>query len=485
MDAPAPEVVGCETPRLWTPPLRELTPDTTAGFTFIAFAEDVLGLTLLPWQRWLAIHLLELREDGRFRFRTALILIARQSGKSTFAQILSLWRMFVDRAPLVLGTAQSLDVAEEVWAGAVEMAQGTPELALEVDAVNQAAGKKTLKTTFGSRYKVQSANRRGGRGLSGDLVLLDELREQQTWDAWGAVTKTTMARPNPQIICLSNAGDDSSVVLNHLRETAMTTVTGDITDDSLGIFEWSAPDGCDLDDPAAWAQANPSLGFTITPDAIRSALGTDPPHVFRTEVLCQRVRLGADSPLPLWPSRHDPAAKPDPEWPLAFAVDVSWDRSTAWIGAAVRRPDGRFHLEVVAHGQGTEWVSAWLQDRLERWSPVAVCVQQTGAPASTLVDELTDTLGTALVRPMSGPDMAKASGMLFDATNEATIVHPGQQQLDSAAAVAVVRPIGEAWAFDRKRSSVDVAPLVAVSQALWAIAGWKEPPKRTAPRRIR
>ena len=485
MAVTAPELLGCETPRLWTPPLRELTPDSTAGFTFIDFAEHVLGLTLLPWQRWLALHALELRDDGRFRFRTGLVLIGRQNGKSTFAQVLALWRMFVDRAPLVLGTAQSLDIAEEVWAGAVEMAEGTPELAADVAGVDMAAGKKTLRTSFGSRYKVASANRRGGRGLSGDLVLLDELREQRTWDAWGAVTKTTMARPNPQVFCLSNAGDDSSVVLNHLRETAMTTVAGDITDDSLGLWEWSAPDGCDMDDPAAWAQANPSLGFTISPDAIRSALGTDPPHVFRTEVLCQRVRLGADSPLPAWPARLDPASKVDPDWPLAFAVDVSWDRSTAWIAAAAKRPDGRFHLEVTAQGQGTEWVGPWLADRLDRWSPVAVCLQQTGAPSSTLVDELTRVLGSALVRPMSGPDMAKASGMLFDATNESSIVHTGQQQLDDAAAVAAVRPIGEAWAFDRKRSSVDVAPLVAASQALWAIAGWKEPPRRAAPRRIR
>ncbi len=74
--------------------------------------------------------------------------------------------------------------------------------------------------------------------------------------------------------------------------------------------------------------------------------------------------------------------------------------------------------------------------------PLAVAVQQTGAPASTLVDELTGALGTALVRPMSGPDMAKASGMLFDATNEAAIVHPGQEQVDDCRAAAVIRPIG-------------------------------------------
>ena len=469
---------GCETPLIFTPPLVDLTPETSRGFEAIWFAEEILGLELLPWQRWLFVHLLELRPDGRFRFRSSLILIARQNGKSTFLQILSLYMMYVERVALIIGTAQNLDVAEECWTGAVEMAEGVSELRAEISAVDRTNGKKALRLAGGSRYKVQAATRRGGRGLSGDVVLLDELREHRTWEAWGAVTKTTMARPNALILAASNAGDDTSVVLNDLRDKALA-------DSGMAIFEWSAPEGCAKDDRHAWAQANPSLGYTITEASIESAMATDPEWVFRTEVLCQRVRLGVDSPLPSWPLRHDPSAKPDPDWPLAFAVDVSWDRSTAWIGAAVRRPDGRFHLEVVAQGQGTEWVSTWLLDRLERWSPVAVCLQQTGAPSSTLVDELTDALGTALVRPMSGPDMAKASGMLFDATTEAAIVHPGQEQLDAAAAVAVVRPIGEAWAFDRKRSSVDVAPLVAVSQALWAIAGWKEPPKRTAPRRIR
>lgn len=478
------DLLGATSPRLFTAPARPLTRKTSLGFEACDFVEKVIGDTLLPWQRWLFEHALELDESGdRFRFRTVLVLVGRQSGKSTWAKYLALWRMYADDAKLVLGTAQNLDVSEALWKQAVETAEDSPVLRKQIVQVEMSSGRKTLHLKGGRAYKVQSANRRGGRGMSGDLVLLDELREHQTWDAWSAVSKTTMARPRAQLVCLSNAGDDNSVVLNDLRERALQSV--DDPDASIGLFEWSAPDGCPTDDPAMWAYSTPSLGYTIQAESIRSAHATDPDWVFRTEVLCQRVRLGVDSPLPLWDERKDVSAKPDPDWPTAFAVDVSWDRSTAWIAAAVRRPDGRFHLEVVAHGQGTEWVCTWLQERLERWSPVAVCVQQTGAPASTLVDELTDTLGTALVRPMSGPDMAKASGMLFDLTTEAAIVHPGQEQLDAAAAVAVVRPIGEAWAFDRKRSTADVAPLVAASQALWAIAGWKEPPKRSAPRRIR
>ena len=71
-----------------------------------------------------------------------LIQVARQNGKSTLAQVLSLWRMFVDRSPLVIGTAQNLDVAEEVWTGAVEMAEGTPELLAEIAAVERTNGKR-------------------------------------------------------------------------------------------------------------------------------------------------------------------------------------------------------------------------------------------------------------------------------------------------------------------------------------------------------
>ncbi len=96
-------VLGSETPRLFTPPAGPLTPATSRGFEAIAFAEDVLGLDLMPWQKWTLIHLLELSPQGGFRFRTALILCARQQGKTVLLQILALWRLYLDRAGLVIG----------------------------------------------------------------------------------------------------------------------------------------------------------------------------------------------------------------------------------------------------------------------------------------------------------------------------------------------------------------------------------------------
>ena len=43
-------IKGIETPRIYTPPLRELTPDTSLGFEIIDFAETVLHIDLIPWQ---------------------------------------------------------------------------------------------------------------------------------------------------------------------------------------------------------------------------------------------------------------------------------------------------------------------------------------------------------------------------------------------------------------------------------------------------
>ena len=124
---------GKETPRIYTPPLRELTPETSYGFSVIDFASDVLGIELFPWQRWFCIHALEADEDGGFRFRRVVLLVGRQNGKSTVAQVIVLWALFVLGVALVLGTAQDLDTSEETWEGAVNLVEESEELSPYLD----------------------------------------------------------------------------------------------------------------------------------------------------------------------------------------------------------------------------------------------------------------------------------------------------------------------------------------------------------------
>lgn len=455
---------------MWTRPLRPLTPETSLGFEACAFARDVLGLSLLPWQEWLLQHALEVRPDGEFRFRTVVVLVARQNGKTTLVQVLALWRLFLDRANLVIGTAQNLDLAEEAWTGCVDMVEGVPELAAEVEAVDRTNGKKALRLTGGARYKVQAANRRGGRGLSGDLVLLDELREHQSWDAWGAVTKTTLARPRAQVWCYSNAGDMRSVVLNHLVTQGRRAVEAphESLDDSLGLFEWSAPDGCDPDDRAAWAQANPSLGFTITEDAIASARATDPEPVFRTEVLCQSVDamdLWATTLQASWPGCADDRS--ELAQPLAFGLEVSLDRRRAFVGVSGRRADGVAHVEIGREFRGTADVEAEVAAMVARNNlPVVI---DPGSPAGSWVAPLRER-GVNVVTP-APREIAAACGRLYDAVTQGQRVrHRGQQVLNDAVGVATRRATSDAWRWGRVEGE-DVAALYAATLAYLVLEG--------------
>jgi hypothetical protein len=518
-------LLGCEVPRIYTPPLRTLLPErivggtvpfldvpdecpepvvapaTSLGFAVIEFSETVLGIVLDPWQRWLLIHALELREDGTFRFRKIVVLVARQNGKSTLSQVLALFYLYVLGTALVMGTAQDLDTATETWQGALDIIEELPELAELMDKPILVNGNKTIRLKTGERYKVKAANRRAGRGLTGDLIILDELREHQSWDAWAAITGTTNARPNAQIWAFSNAGDATSVVLRYLRKVAhrvlgdpdginaaedpsillaqapAETLEGDgleleeVDDDTLGLFEWSAPPGCGVKDRAGWAQANPSLGYGRVTERTLASSSNDPEWVWRTEGLCQWSDGNLEGPFPAgaWEDCQDPESRPRDGSPVVLCLDVSWDRSTACLGIAGVRDDGLTHVEVIATSAGTEWVLPWLASPLRdpRLSTVGIVVQKTGAPASSMIEAL-EGAGRRVI-PWSGADLGAACGAFYDLVREHKVRHRGQPILNVASATATTRKNLDAWAWDRKGSPVDISSLVAVTGASWFV----------------
>lgn len=484
---------GKEVPAVYTPELRKLTENTSMGFECIRFAEEVLGLELYPWQKWLLIHALELKPNGKFRFRTVIVMVARQNGKSRLLQILSLWRMYVDGAPLVIGTAQNLDVAEELWQAAVELAEGNDDLAGEIAHIDRTNGKKALRLVPRPedklpirRYKVAAANRKGGRGLSGDLILMDELREHSNWDSWSAVTKTTMARAKPQVWAASNAGDASSVVLRHLRKASLRQIVDKTTADaSVGLFEWSAvywnPKGGDdqkgdfenlaTSDRNGWAQANPSVEWgDLTMEALQAAWETDPDPVFRTECLCQWISTAAMGPWEdgLWDSLKDKESKrASKAEPFYYGVDVSWDRNWTAISVASRRADGLVHAEVVAYRTGTDWAIGWLTERKDKPGLQGVALQENGSPVGSLVADMLQA--KIPVVGWGGGELGKGTGQFYDLVRQSGLRHRDQDALTLAASTAQTKPVADYWLWDRKRSPFDISPLISLNAAVWAL----------------
>ncbi|MFI6763310.1 terminase, partial [Micromonospora sp. NPDC050417] len=303
-------LVGSTLPRLWTPPLVTgppgpcgcgcaLTPETSDGFELVAFAEEI-DHPLLPFQRWSAIHGLELLPDGRPRFRIVLLLVARQNGKTTLPKVMCAWWQFRKSVPLILGTSTQLTYAKETWQATLKLVQRTPAL----DHLHE-PGRKWYRRTNGeteswsladARYKIAASNAEGGRSLTIDRGIADELRQHHTYEAWEAF-EPACSPEDAQIWCLSNAGSDKSVVLNDLQDAAREFIATGVGDPRLGLQEYSAPEDAEPDDVDSLLMANPRVGYGLDLDVLLAAAarakqkGGQALTGFKTERMCIRVKV--------------------------------------------------------------------------------------------------------------------------------------------------------------------------------------------------
>jgi phage terminase large subunit-like protein len=448
-------MLGSTQPRLWTRPLRELSPETSYGYEVVDFARDVLGHPLDPWQEWAVIHAGELREDGLPRFRKVLILVSRQQGKTELAVVLTLYWLFVEQVNLVLGTSTKLNYAQESWEKVVKLAQGIPELADEIANVRRANGEVTLRLKNEGRYLIAASNAEGGRSLTIDRLILDELRQHYDYTAWDAAVPATNAVRDAQVWCLTNAGSDRSLVLNDLRDSGVRYIQTGEGDARFGMFEWSAPDGADPQDIEALAQATPNLGRRIDVDSLLGdaaravAKGGEALSGFRTEMMCQRVKM------------LDPAIDPD-HWELcaedgdlsavrhgvALGIDVSMDTQHATLVAAAKLPDGRIRIEPVKSWSGigcTAVLREQLPALVARIKPVALGWLPAGPAASVAADLRSMVKGQAIRSDVTAVCMG-----FVDMVSSHEIAHAHDPLLDAHVAGTERLHQGDAFRFTRK-----------------------------------
>lgn len=509
---PSPERFGTKIPRLYTKPLRALTPETSLGFEVIEFALQILGVSLYPWQEWLLIHALELNPDGTYRFRRVIVLVARQNGKSLLASVLAAWWLFVDsdrhpdRMPPVkfqiLGTAQNLDTARDVWQTVrmwcdpeVDPAEDevvVPALQQFVRRVSDTNGKEEIILKSKVRYLIRAASRKSGRGKSSPRTIMDEMREQLDWTAWDSISQTSKAMFSPQLWGFSNAGDARSVVLNHQRMAAMKFVkdwesyvdTGITSvedfangrDTSLGLFEWSAPEDCALDDVPGILQANPSIGHgEITVASVLADIEGMTESGFRTEVLCQWVTSMIDPAIDgeLWQNCADPETEDGPgsvaagDSPLVMGIDTSGNRAMSFISVAAFRTDGLVHGEVIAQRAGMLWVPDVAVKIRAATGITHVALQIRGCAAAEFADPLRE-LGFTIIE-IAGTALGSSAGRIRDRVRDRSIRHRSQPMLDMAVSGGLTKRLGEVQVWDRTESVVDIAPLVALSNALYGL----------------
>jgi Terminase large subunit, T4likevirus-type, N-terminal len=458
-------------PRWQTP----RNPDRETLGPRVAQASALLGKPFMPWQSLVSDVSHELDPaTGQLWYREIVITVPRQSGKTTLVLAAAVRRALGHPIPQVITyTAQSRIKAREKWEDEhLPILERSP--LAPFFRVRKTTGNEAILWRNGSRHGIDASTDKAGHGPTVDLGILDEAFAHADSRVEQGLKPSMVTRPGAQLLILSTAGTAASVYLRGKVNAGRVRCEMGMPS-RVAYFEYSAADEADPADPATWYGCMPALGHVradgtgVTEETVQAEFDSMELADFRRAYLNQWLDAFPEEWLVItagdWAAGRDPSsAAVDP---VAFAVDMTPNRAHTSIGTAARRPDGLLHCEVVEHRPDSDWVVARAVELDRRHSPCAWVVDP-GAAAGSLITEL-ELAGLNVLKP-SVREVAQACGQFFDAVSAGVVRHLGQPGLSAAVAGAVSRPLADAWAWDRKNTSVDICPLVAVTLAAWGHA---------------
>ena len=418
---------------------------------------SAVGLVLDPWQEHVVRGMLGERLDRRFSAPQVGVVVPRQQGKGVILEARALAGLFLLEERYIIWTAHELKTAQAAFLRLRGWIDGSPELSAMVRQMYTGNTENSIVLNDGRTLRFLARTHGSGRGLTADALILDEAYALKQGEL-AALMPTIATSENPQTIYTSSAGMPNSEVLASVRERGMNPKTK-----GLAYFEWSAEDDADPDDMRALAQANPGLGTRLSLDHVASERAAMDDETFKRERLGIWAKIGGDSAIPeaSWAAclDHDSVAGSR----VVFAVDVPPARDVATIAAVSERPDGVRHVEIVDRRAGVSWVPSRLRELRDRWSPLAVVLDEGSAAGALLPDVKREGVRTV---PLSMKQYGQACAGVYDAVQQRKLAHTGQVELDDAVASARVRGVGESlWKWDRKNQVSDISPLIAVTHA--------------------
>jgi phage terminase large subunit-like protein len=447
------------------PPAR----DRSAGRQAIELMRE-LDMPGDPWQEDVALAGMGRDRAGRWTADSVLELVSRQNGKTwpLFARLL--WGLTKGGERKALWSAHEFKTSGESFLDLQAICEH-PRMAKEGPKFTTANGKEGIRFANGARVLVIARSKTSGRGFGSDLLILDEafaLTDHQMASLLPALS----ARDAPQAWYASSAPMLDSAVL---RRLCLAARRGEA--DRTVYLEWCAEADDDPEDPRTWAKANPAFGVRIPERAIRGELDKLSPEDFARERLgiWREEDVVSVFPPGTWASCATHGERPPEDAPRAIAVDVAPDRSRAAIGAAGQLADGRMLVQVIKASEGVSWVVDAVATLDAAHSPAAVVVDGAGQ-SQTLIAPL-EKAGVEVTRT-DAREMVAACGSFFDRVTEGRLAHLDQTELTAAVEGAKQRELGDGWAWHRRRSGVDITPLVACTLAAHGVETAK--PERPA-----
>ena len=492
-----PAVTGYQDPRLsWLP--KDEGWDFSLGDEAVEWAAEALGVHLDAWQRLLLRWMLARRPDGRWVCAEFALIISRQNGKSLVLLIRCLFGIVKLGERKTVFSAHLGDTIAEMFRSAQEMLRNsglTEGPGQFWQAFSSAGREEIIFHSLKASMRFKTRTKSGGRGLTGDVVVLDEAQElrDEQMEAITSILGSKSMAGNPQLLFAGSAGNFESTVFARVRRRG---IAGGAP--RLGFAEWSVDDeayfGADTFDRErmvqaveSFAQANPTFGVVrddgtggISEEYLRDEIGRLSPAGFAREHLGVGTWPKDDAhdwviPRLRWTELGDDARE-IPDGPVVFSVSAAWGERLFAIGAAAGDDEG-CHAWLERLDTGSAWVVPELVALVGKRQTAAVLIDD-GGPAGSQVQALENALrprGVPLVK-LSAREVAQACGALSDAVTAvpSDFTHRAQVEVTAALAGARKKDIGDGlWVFDRKKSETDIAPLEVVTLARhgWTVHG--------------
>ncbi|OMC02164.1 hypothetical protein [Mycolicibacterium fortuitum] len=448
--------------------------------------------------------------NGRSTAFEFTVIAARQNLKTGFEKQAALGWLFITEQRLISWSAHDMTPTLEALNDLTYLIENTPSLAKRLEegptnGVFRGSGsmaialKPSKACPDGQRVLFKARTKSGGRGLTGNKVILDEgfaLRKAHM----GSLMPTLSAVPDPQLLVGSSACLPESEVLRKLIER------GRSVDPSprkrLGHLEFCAPEdscedpecphyvgypGCAMDKREFIIMANPQAGRRITWEYLEGERDSLDPSEFGRERLGWHDKPEVeDGPLISkegWATKTDAQSVPGQR--LAFGVYVNKLQTAAAIGIAGYREDGKIHVGIVpaergghlASRPGISWIPARMKELKDAWSPCGWGLDDRSAAGSLLPDlkKLGFETADETVPESSGinnataSDVARACGTFYSKFNDDQLRHLGSKPLADSVTAGKMRDLADAWAWDRKDNKSDIVQLMAVTLAVHAL----------------
>jgi hypothetical protein len=426
------------------------------------------------------------------------VVCSRQNLKTGLFKQAALGWLFITDQRLVIWSAHEFDTAEEAHRDMAALIEDTPFLNRRLKHVHNASNDKSIELKSGQRLKFKARTKTGGRGLSGDKIVLDEAFALKP-DHMGALMPTLSVRPDPQIVYGSSAGLADSAVLRGIRDRGRLGSSA-----RLAYNEWcAAPGGCEdercehavgtlgcaLDRIENWACSNPLLGRTrangtgLTVEYVqaeREAMAAFPLE-FARERLGWWDEPGAAEIF--GPGKWEACAGVSPSGLKigALAVAITEDLSRAAIVAAGTYGE-RVVVKPLQSGPRWDWVMPRALE-LYKTHKVPLVVDGNG-PAKPLIPFfVADGID---VHVASGSEVLDAFAVTYRLVQDARLLHGRFEELDASLNGATTRSVGDRKTWARRQSSSDLSVVEAMTLAAWRVAGplQEPPPPAPAPRLV-